>query len=153
MKTVSTFNSMPEAFALRLFRWEVFATLTFRKISRRGFGARKAILFAWLRDVADTNRVHFKRLIWVAQYEFGRRGEGGHFHLCVAGLRLLPCRDYEALWYRRAGFAQVEPYDKARDGIGYILKRPLRGGSIVEDQYPPMLSDSCFEALRRGRPM
>jgi hypothetical protein len=147
----SMMRVMPEAFRLRMMVWQLFVTLTFRQGSSRVFRDRKISLFGWLRDIAHTDRIHFKRLIWVARYEFGKAGEG-HFHLCLAGLQVLSCREYESFWFSRAGFAQIEPYQKTRDGIGYCLKLAA-DSAILQDDYPPMLSDSCFETLRRGRPM
>jgi len=140
--------AMPEAFRLRMMAWEVFGTLTFRQGLNDVFHTRKITLFSWLRDVAHVGGIHFKRLIWVARYEFGKGGEG-HFHVCLAGLYVLSCRKFETLWYQRAGFAQIEPYDKAHDGIGYVLKLAAHS-CAPQDNYPPILSDSCFEALRRG---
>jgi hypothetical protein len=142
---------MPEAFRLRMMAWQLFVTLTFRQGSSSVFRNRKIALFGWLRDVAHTDRIHFKRLLWVARYEFGKQGEG-HFHIALAGLRRLSCGEYRSLWYRRAGFAQIEPYHLGRGGIEYLLKLTSRDCQL-QDDYPPTLSDSCFEVLRRGRPM
>lgn len=147
----SIMRVMPEAFRLRMMAWQVFGTLTFRHGRNDAFHIRKIALFNWLRDVAHTDRIHFKRLIWIARYEFGNGGEG-HFHLCLAGLQVLSCPDYESLWFRRAGLAQIEPYQKTRDGIGYVLKLATHDAGL-QDDYPPILSDSCFETLRRGKPM
>jgi hypothetical protein len=147
----SMMRVMPEAFRLRMMLWQLFLTLTFRPSQSPTISNRTKILFAWLRDVARADRTHFKRLIWIARYEFGNGG-AGHFHLCLAGLRTFSCRDYEALWFRRAGLAQVEPYDVARDGIGYVLKLTSTHDPLLQDN-APMLSESCFEVFRRGKPM
>jgi hypothetical protein len=119
-----------------------------------------------LRDLSHSCGIHFKRrLLWIARYERGRSGTG-HYHICVAGLppRFVQpeyCRAYESLWRTKGGgFAQIESYDPARDGVKYILKLPRspydaeRGGWLQDDEgnYLPMLSDSLLEAVRR-RPM
>jgi hypothetical protein len=142
---------MPEAFALRKFTWQFFGTLTFRSMSER-MSKRKGLLFAWLRDIADSDGVRFGHLLWIARYEFGPTNNG-HYHLCIAGLppRVVSrkhCQIYEESWYRRAGFAQVALYDPARDGVGYVLKLPAR--EEKRSDCPPMLSESLFDTLRRG---
>jgi hypothetical protein len=154
---------MPEEFALRKMRWQLFATVTFR-FAQASDEKRKSIIFAWLRDMACLSHVHFKyRLIWVARYEIGK-GNRGHYHACVAGLpstfvRCECCRACELLWRNRTGgFAEVTTYDPARDGVGYVLKIPRcpndaeSGGWLQDDEgnYLPMLSASLLESVRRG---
>jgi hypothetical protein len=161
--STTTFTVMPEAFVLRRFVWQFFVTLTFRfELAREA--NRKSILFAWLRDLSHSCGIHFKhRLLWFTRYERGRSGTG-HYHLCIAGLpaRFVQpecCRAYESLWRTKGGgFAQIEPYDPARDGVGYILKLPISGFNSVHgasfrnggDDYIPTLSASLIEAVRRG---
>jgi hypothetical protein len=161
--SMTTFTVMPEAFVLRRFVWQLFVTLTFRRECAREAN-RKSMLFAWLRGLSRSCGIHFKhRLLWFARYERGRSGTG-HYHLCVAGLPsqfVQPecCRAYESLWRTKGGgFAQIESYDPARDGVGYILKRPFSEFNSVSgaffrndaDDYLPTLSDSLIEAMRRG---
>src|SRR4051794_35782270 len=102
MRTVS--KVMPEAFRLRNFRWQLFATLTFRS---HGYVGHKVMLFTWLRDVAHSCHIHFKyRLVWLARYELGRIMGAGHYHLCIAGLppqfvKAQCCRVYESSWWQQ----------------------------------------------------
>jgi hypothetical protein len=147
---------MPEACALRQFNWQLFATFTFRSENWRP-DQRKTALFTWLRYVAHCGRIHFvTRLLWFARYERGLIAGRGHFHCCVSGLPRhalsnLYLHNYMRHWRKIAGIGRVEPYDRARDGVGYVLK--TRGGSydnVVGDDHAPILSDSLFEALRRG---
>ena len=161
--STTTFNVMPEAFVLRRFVWQLFVTLTFRRECARE-ADRKSMLFAWLRDLSHSCGIHFKhRLLWFARYESGRSGTG-HYHLCVAGLPsqfVQPeyCRGYESLWRTKGGgFAQIELYDPARDGVGYMSKLPRSRFDCARedrfgnggDDYLPTLSDSLIASMRRG---
>jgi len=155
---------MPEAFALRWVSWQLFATLTFRSPTRHA--RHRTVLFTWVRDVAHSCHVHFRRVLWLARYELGRTIGNGHYHLCIAGLPIesvgpAHCRTYEASWWRRGGLAQIESYDRARDGLGYVLKRPNLPSRHVcdgdfrdhqDNDFIPTLSDSLIETMRR-RPM
>ena len=156
---------MPEAHRLRLFRWQLFVTLTFR-CSPKNRGSSLPIVFVWLRNVADISAIHFKRLIWVLRFELGSRGGRGHYHLCLAGLPPASvgrdlCVLLETEWQSRCGgLAEVTLYNPARNGLDYILKLPKSGkppsrwksGSGTGDQHcGPMLSDSLLEAVRRSR--
>lgn len=155
---------MPEAYCLRRFYWQLFATLTFLKPGTTR-ASSLPLVFVWLRYTAQAEGIHFRRLIWVLRFEFGPRGGRGHYHLCLAGLppasmcqRL--CRTLESAWQIRSNaLAEVTLYDQARDGLGYILKLPhfkhasLRRNSLGSDgdDCEPMLSASLIQAVRRGR--
>lgn len=158
---------MPEAGRLRLLYWQFFVTLTFRT-RRLSSPARKCLLFAWLRDVAEAEpKTHFKRLLWLSRYEVGPNGGCGHYHLCIAGksvdsVTIALCDNLERLWRARTGaLAEITPYDHARDGVGYILKmsapfQPVHTGQDMvfgndNDETYPTLSKSLFATLRRGR--
>jgi hypothetical protein len=162
--TPAVFDAMPEAFRLRSFLWQLFATLTFRDPPPPRSRC-KAMLFAWLRNVAHSSHVHFKyHLLWLARYELGRKTDNVHYHLCIAGLpvefvKTQGCRAYESLWWTRGGgFAQIEPYDPARDGVGYLLKLSdpafyaVHGGDLKDngDEWLPTLSDSLIKMMRRS---
>ena len=161
-----SFHACPEAYALRHFYWQLFATLTFVEPPTTR-AASLPLVFAWLRDVARAGRIHFKRLMWVLRFEIGTKGDRGHYHLCLAGVprALLSqhlCRSLESAWRARGGgLSEVTLYDQARDGLSYVLKLRLmvegvkvtRTGSfrISNDDCEPMLSVSLIEAVRRGR--
>jgi hypothetical protein len=64
-------------------------------------------------------------------------------------------------WTVTGGLSEVTFYDRARDGVGYVLKLPPESrtyqpwngdvlGSDGED-CEPMLSASLIEGMRRGR--
>lgn len=157
---------MPEAYALRKFYWQLFVTLTFIRPPRSRPASLPPVR-RWLRVVARMASVHFERLIWVVRFEVGKRGDCGHYHLCLAGIpRALLCihfcRELESAWRTcGGGLSQVALYDQARDGLEYILKLPVApkgsnpwcttssgtGGHDCE----PMLSASLLQAVKRGR--
>jgi len=155
-------NILPEAFRLRDFFWDLFGTLTF---AQDGWSTahRKSNLFSWFRDIAEHSQIPFSRLLWIARFERGRRMLRGHYHVCIAGppsIRrdLHICRAFEHFWRSRTqGLALVQPYDSARDGVGYLLKCQLSGPAIegsqvgTDDGTAPMLSNSLIAAVRRGR--
>jgi hypothetical protein len=159
-------NTLPEAYALRRFYWQLFATLTFAKPPTTR-AASLPVVFASLRDIARITRIYFPRLMWVLRFEVGPRGGNGHYHLCLAGIprasldRQL-CRALGSTWRTRGGgFSEVALYDPARDGVGYILKLPpLSQGTRLwresrsepgGNDCDPMLSASLLEAIKRGR--
>lgn len=147
-------RSMPEAYRLRFFCWQLFVTLTFLKppTSR---ATSLPLVFVWLRYVARAERIHFRRLIWVLRFEFGSRGGRGHYHLCLAGIPPASlcqelCRILESAWEVRSNaLAEVALYDPRRDGVGYVLKLPNRfptsfgsgnSSGMSGDDCEPMLS-------------
>ncbi len=161
-----TKREIPEAYALRRFRWQLFVTLTFRKPPR--FKVRCiSRVFAWLREAAALGRIHFRRLFWVLRFESGPKGSHRHCHLLLAGLppaSLTPqlCRVLQSKWWTIAGgLSEVTLYDHTRDGVGYVLKlppesrmcHPCKGGVFGSDgeDCEPMLSASLIEGVRRGR--
>ncbi len=157
----SELRTMPEAYALRSIIWQIFATFTFVDDSVL-LQKRKSVLFAWLREVARHSKTHFKQVLWVTRYELGRRTLRGHFHVCIGGLKCKPsaldCRRFEFLWrYRTGAIAVVTPYDPARDGVGYALKRAWTANQLGsnpgdEEECGPTLSDSIIRCvMRRGR--
>lgn len=158
-------NVLPEAFALSRFYWQLFATLTFVAPPTTR-ASSLPLVFAWLRDVARTGGIHFRRLMWILRFERGAKGDRGHYHLCLAGLTptlLGPrlCDSLQVSWRTRCGgLSEVALYDQGRDGLGYVLKlQPmfqvatpghLSGFRINDDDCQPMLSVSLIEAVRRG---
>ena len=74
-----------EEFAIRRVRWQLFATLTFKreKLSQRH---RYGLLFAWLRRLADSKEVHFKRLLFAVRAEAGESFGRFHYHVLISGL-------------------------------------------------------------------
>jgi hypothetical protein len=159
-------KTMPEAYRLRHFYWQLFVTLTFR-YPPRSRASSLPIVFVWLRNVTNVTDLHFKRLMWALRFEVGPRSGRGHYHLCLAGIPRTSlgrdlCLLLESAWQRKSGgLAEVALYDRARDGIGYILKLPdSYRSSLVEtssssitsdDDCEPMLSNSLLKAIRRGR--
>ncbi len=134
---------MPEAYALRKFYWQLFVTLTFIRPPRSRPASLPPVR-RWLRVVARMASVHFERLIWVVRFEVGKRGDCGHYHLCLAGIpRALLCihfcRELESAWRTcGGGLSQVALYDQARDGLGIHTEATgcaERIESLVHDEF------------------
>ncbi len=156
-------HELPEAYALRAIRWQLFCVLTFK---RDGIvcAARRRRVFTFLVRTAESFGVRkFKSLLWIIRWEYGGKTKRGHYHILIGGLsqQTLSARDcsiISSLWQPRNGVAWVEPYNPALDGVGYVLKRPseknrhwtAESARYAGDDCEPMLSDSIYEALRRG---
>jgi hypothetical protein len=157
---------MSEAHVLRRFYWQLFVTLTFVKPPTTRASSLPQV-FTWIRDVARSSDVHFKRLMWVLRFEFGSVAGRAHYHLCLAGIPPASlgqrfCQSLESGWRTRGGgLAEVALYNQERDGVGYILKlphffkgsssEPARSSEVSGDDCEPMLSDSLIQAMTRGR--
>jgi hypothetical protein len=158
----------PEAFALKTIHWQLFCVLTFR--SAVPFeSSRKKLLVSWLREFEkQLPGVDYRRILIVSRFELGKRGRRGHLHLCIAGLPqdlilggLLPRS--AARWWRQlgGGIACVRVYDSSRDGLEYVLKRPVavHTHTLIDrpdrpvrfDELVPTLSDSVLKTMRRSR--
>lgn len=158
----------PEAYALRKVYWQFFGTLTFR--SEMPFeSSRRKLLVSWLREFEKhIPELDYRSIMLVSRLEFGGRLGRGHVHLCMAGLpRQI---ETEAIargaekWWRRlcGGLAQIQVYDPALDGLGYVLKQPVvhqhqyaswdRPHLHVRwDELMPTLSDALLKAMKRSR--
>lgn len=166
--THSGWRSEPEAFALRWIHWQLFCVLTFR--SAIPFeSSRKRLLVAWLREFEKwLPGVDYRSIMVVSRFELGKRGQRGHLHLCMAGLPQNLILDglsrSAARWWRQlgGGIACVRVYDPLRDGLGYVLKRPVANHhtyAVIDrpdrtvrfDELMPTLSDSVLKTMRRSR--
>lgn len=148
---------MPEAHALRRISWQYFITLTFadEDISE---SRRVKLVFAFIRYLCKiSNKTHFSRAAWCYRQERGGKGGREHFHLCVAWLRegqerMAICQLAKQWWRERTrSIADVQVYDDALDGIGYILKRPTLSAlrsKLEEEELQPTLSKSIIRRLR-----
>jgi len=151
------FSTMPEAWSVIDVPWQLFATLTFKK-APIGYDFGKKAIFAWLRELAALQKVHFKRLFFCFMRENGASGDHPHYHVIVGGLGAVPsnfCATADRLWknVRAAGFARIEPFDDSRDGVGYTLKQIDdygRSNAVKSDYLEiPTLSESAFSFLGR----
>ena len=123
-----------EEFAIRRVRWQLFATLTFKreKMSQRH---RYGLLFAWLRELADSKGLHFKGLLWSVRAEAGESFGRFHYHVLISGLPVhevnpSTCQFFERLWKSAlgVGIADVREWETGRDAVAYILKG-IEGGT------------------------
>jgi hypothetical protein len=147
-------DHLPEHYACRRFRPQLFATLTLvgDRVPDRVI---QQLPVSWARRVARMSGMPFERLLWLSRFETGAVTGHGHFHSALAGLDGSSLTEhaatrYERAWYRvsRGGGSLVQIYDHARDGIGYILKC---SDVAAASEYPPIVSNSLKHALRRGR--
>lgn len=158
-------NAEPEVSALRHFYWQFFVTLTFR-FARPSRSTQAKLFIAWLRELENLHRgIRCLRLLHIRRFELGQRTGRGHLHACLSGLPVETksedfCKAAELAWRDLSrSSALVTIYDPARDGIGYVLKVPVRehiydgNGKRIElrEELWPTLSDSLIHAIRRGR--
>jgi hypothetical protein len=124
-----------EEFAIRRVRWQLFATLTFRS-EKKSQRHRYGLLFAWLRQLANSKEVHFKRLLWAVRAEAGENFGRFHYHVLVGGLPVhevnpSTCQFFERLWKSvlGVGIADVREWEAGRDAVSYVLKG-IEGGTV-----------------------
>lgn len=117
-----------EEYALRRVRWQMFCTLTFKR-EKMPERHRYSSLFAFLREVADSERLHFRQLQWAARAEAGELNGRFHFHVLLAGMpenAVSPstCSFFERVWSHqlKMGIADCRAWVHGRDAVAYILK-------------------------------
>lgn len=151
---------MPEAYALREVRWQLFVTLTFQE--ELSYRRRIRLVFAFIRKICQRSvpQTHFKKTLWCLRWERNGFGGRGHYHLCIGGLRGdvkgsdIP--QYATAWWGQTvrSIADVQIYDDSLDGIGYVLKLPASGRiraegfDIHDEELQPTLS-KALKYLRR----
>jgi hypothetical protein len=150
----------PETRVLTLIRWQLFATLTFKRADI-GDRVRYSTFMAWLREVSNVSRVSLNRLLWCCRKEAGESFGRLHFHCLIGGLpaegvHIGKCFQSMRLWNRvGGGFSQVRVFDPNFDGLDYLFKG-LGGADCYESAKfasgrPVLtLSESCRRVVRRG---
>lgn len=168
----------PIAFNASLHSWAFFVTLTFTSrdkagnaVNVPGFGDRRKMVFAFLREVAKGNyrnkqqkRIHsvnFASLLWLAREERGEQGGRYHFHILLDGLppsriNRTECFSIKSIWTGLGGgWSDVRLFDARLDGVDYVMKglaqwSPLHANAyelakFSQDEKDRMLilSDSC----------
>jgi len=129
---------------LKRWRWDWFATLTFRGV--RSSATAKTLFNRWIADVENLDGESDFR--WVRVTEKGPAGTTPHFHVLVGGLKTARDRGRcERRWSDLAGDARVEQFDPEQDGILYMLKtlQPHKDFDI------DMKLDSRVRRARLGR--
>ena len=127
-RLTSHYSDLPEAFHLFRIRWMCFGHLTLSKAGSTE-KVRLDMFVAALRRVCRSNRLYFPTLFWAVRQEQGSRDDlFPHLHFVLAGIpeRVIPrqfCTLFEAAWRRQGGgLSRIVPYDRTRDGAGYIAK-------------------------------
>lgn len=134
----------PDIYILSQVRWDFFATLTFKaseqRLQKMPERAKFAMLFAWLREVAEMNNTYFPELLFAVRPEKGEMTGRFHFHALLGNTKLRPsvrtCHRVRHAWSAlegNAGMARVTVFDPHRDAGSYLTKpEPLetctRGG-------------------------
>jgi hypothetical protein len=141
--TGDPFEHLPHYSALMEYdisNWVCFGTLTHK------YPASPAVQIARFKTLMDTigslNHSFGRRLHWVVRVEGKNEGDAAnlqdeekraHLHFLLARHKVVDghkhqltpagtCHFMEKVW--EYGRAEVEPYDPAKDGLGYILKCP-----------------------------
>lgn len=109
---------------LRRYRWDQYATLTFRRPTS---GAVAAHLFRrWVRRL---NQRAQRRVDWFVVVEWDR-AVGFHLHALVGGTAALTNRELSAAW--RWGWTRITRYDPRRGAAAYACKH-LAKPSVEHD--------------------
>jgi len=111
-------------------RWQIFAHLTLPDSLQEGSARRLcSLLFAFLREAASFQSVHFPALLWAVRWERGERGGRLHAHLLIGGLDRKDRGFRFALkntWERLAGaMSRVNEFDATLPGVAYLLNAPV----------------------------
>lgn len=124
----------PEIQALRLVRWNLFATFTFD--SRTGHpseipseAVQCKMFFTAARGLAKISGVHFHSLFWILRAERGEKNGRPHLHALFAGIptRFVnerSCLALMSIWehQRGGGIARCRVVSSASDALDYTLK-------------------------------
>lgn len=118
--------------------WEWYCHFTFREPVHPEQANKR-----YLRFMRDLNRNLYGRrygdkgggVPWVRGLEWQQR-DVIHFHgLIGGGVSVLRRLAYMDRWNEENGFARIQPYDKEKGAIYYMVKYILKGGEI--DLYVP----------------
>lgn len=117
---------------LSRWRWEWFATFTFRDaVHPEAADKRFRVL------ISKGNRElygrrwakHRKGIQWARALEYQRRGVL-HYHALLSKVGDLRRLTYMDVWNRLAGFAKIEPVRSEGAVRGYVSKYVIKGGEI-----------------------
>lgn len=176
----------PLSYLISSHRWQLFVTLTFNSRDERGrpvkvpgVGARRKMLFAFLRETAKglkrdrtgrrTDSIPFHALSWVAREETGELNGRYHFHLLLSGLppgRLNTTERFviKSIWTGvGGGHSDVRVFDTQLAGVNYVLKGLEQWSRAQANAYEVgkfrevpgvdrelIVSNACLEKWRQG---
>ena len=123
----------PDVYVLSQVTWDFFVTLTFgcedRVLLKVPERVRYAMLFRWLREVAEQGKVHFPSLLFAVRDENGETGGRPHFHALLGNTEQRPsqrsCHRIRHAWSSQegiAGMARCTVFDPLRDAGSYLTK-------------------------------
>ena len=110
------------------FRWDWFATLTFRGTPTRGRAER--LFREWIEKLKLTQGT--QNFDWFRVTESGSDGDNLHFHVLICGLRSSNLLPAYRRWEQRAGEPCIENYRSEEGAIRYILKTVHPGGRDLQ---------------------
>jgi hypothetical protein len=102
---------------LKDYKWEWFATLTFKSDPGRKSANRRLINWSESLQAAECEPI---KMVCVGEYTPGDRRF--HFHVLIAGLSAVNVVRAQSLWRRHAAFALIDEYDPSRHGLEHIVK-------------------------------
>ena len=103
---------------LRQWRWEWWATLTFRYPvkPRQGHSLWKRWLHALEGEVKG--KIHYVRVTEVQRC----RGDIPHYHALLKGTKKEKPEKWQSIWYQFGGFAKIEVYNPSLGATYYVAK-------------------------------
>lgn len=108
---------------LSRYRWQWFATLTFR--GTPSFRKTDQAFRLWLSEIDEA--VGTADFHWFRVTEHGAFGNNLHYHLLLGGLRDASKWDWILRWEELAGEAVIHYFFPCRGAITYILKTARPG--------------------------
>lgn len=147
------------SYTLSLLRWDIFTTLTFKKVpsEKKAWGAA----WAHLRCVANQfTDVPYSRLMIVLRSELGELGGRFHFHYLLGGTGV---SNYSTLahqvasqWRTEMGsLVDARPYDRNQAGAEYVVKCLSGANDYERSKFDRAghveVSDAVFRVVKRMR--
>jgi hypothetical protein len=126
---------------LILYQWAWFMTLTFRKPVSSETAWRH--YRAFFEEISDVNR---NKIGWFAVLERGA-ATNIHVHALVTAVWPSARREWERMWYRRAGNARILEFDPSRNAVQYCVKQLSRGDTDYD------FSDHLADFMIKQQPL
>lgn len=111
----------PDVYHLSRLHWQLFCSLTFRRVPSAVERWRR--IMKWLRWLAEAGDSRFRVMLWVVRTERGEIGARLHHHVLVGGLgavNISLCFVAMNAW--TSGWARVRLFEEGRAGVKYLAK-------------------------------
>lgn len=140
----------PFVFALSRIEWQLFCSLTFVRENMPVSLCRRC-WFTFIRDVAEIQGVHFRRLLWLLRSEFGEIGGRYHYHALIGGLSHHGLNVHEIMRLKSA-WEQVKPLVLRKDEYGSFRKLSKFCGMARIRLFNPEMDalDYCMDGSMEG---